>query len=97
MRNLMVGAVLMTMSACGAGEPATEASLQTQESALTCTAGQEGWVRFGTCRGANDEGTELGYCWSPTGVAAACNNEPCYSVDDCRAVCTGGTASCDPV
>ncbi|GMT97371.1 hypothetical protein KH5H1_14900 [Corallococcus caeni] len=84
MRRLMMGMLLMAISACGGMEqPVAEESLQTQEAAV-CEEVSSGW---GQCR--------AGTCYfGPTGTHP-CAGRECIDVDDCYFVrCADSSTQC---
>lgn len=87
-RLMMMSAMLIAMTGCGAGEPDEDISLQSQEAALACSP--DGSTSYGQCRGT--EGNR--YCFASGGVASACNYQPCETAEECRGTCVGGTALC---
>lgn len=83
MRRLMMGMLLMAMSACGGMEqPEEGASLQTQEAGLCAEVVSDGWA---TCR--------RGMCTWPS--THPCAGRTCLDVDDCYvAFCADNTVQC---
>jgi hypothetical protein len=82
---VMLGAVMLSMVGCGAG---VQEDTGSQEMGSNEAAVCSGAALHGQCRG--------GTCFGTTGSQAACNGQPCESVDDCASACVNGEWACVP-